>query len=125
MNFKERKRRNRIVNAIQETGKKGENLAEQFLRKKGYQIIERNFYTKQGEIDIIAKEQKEYVFVEVKTRRNTKYGEPIESVNNRKIRHLKKAIRFYLYLHALENCNMRLDVIEIKIENILIKKSLI
>ena len=94
-------------------GKKGEEIATQFLQKKGYKILERNFYTKQGEIDIIAKDKKEYVFVEVKTRTNKKYGEPIDAIDKRKIKHIKRAIRYYLYLNHLEKQTIRIDAIEI------------
>lgn len=98
-------------------GKRGEEIAASFLKQKGYQILERNFYTRQGEIDIIAKEKQEYVFVEVKTRTNNQYGEPIEAINQKKIFHLKRAIRYYLYCHQLENKNIRIDVIEVKYQN--------
>ena len=98
-------------------GKRGEEIAASFLKQKGYQILERNFYTRQGEIDIIAKEKQEYVFVEVKTRTNNQYGEPIEAINQKKIFHLKGAIRYYLYCHQLENKNIRIDVIEVKYQN--------
>ena len=53
-----------------EIGKLGEDLAIKYLKEKGYEIIERNFRCKQGEIDIIAKAKEEYVFIEVKTRTN-------------------------------------------------------
>ena len=57
-------------------GKLGEKIAEKYLIKNKYTIIEKNFYSKQGEIDIIAEEKdtREIVFIEVKTRTNSKYG---------------------------------------------------
>ena len=61
-------------------GKTGEEIAEIYLIKNGYKILERNFSCRQGEIDIIARDIKEIVFVEVKTRTNKKYGEPIDSI---------------------------------------------
>ena len=63
----------------------------------GYKIIERNFYANQGEIDIIAKDKKEIVFIEVKTRTSFKYGYPIDGVNSYKRHHLFKACNYYLY----------------------------
>lgn len=96
------------------TGKEGENIASEFLDKNGYEIIDRNFHTKQGEIDIIAKDKEEYVFIEVKTRKNNQYGEPIDAIDKNKIKHLKKAISYYLYVNKLENEFIRIDVIEIK-----------
>ena len=58
------------MNAKQQLGKIGENLASEYLEKQGYLILERNFACRQGEIDIIAKDEKEFVFVEVKTRKS-------------------------------------------------------
>lgn len=95
-------------------GKEGETIAIEFLKKKGYKILDKNFFTKQGEIDIIAKYKEEYIFVEVKTRKNKKYGEPIDAVDKNKIKHLKKAISYYLYINKLENKFIRIDVIEVK-----------
>ena len=100
------------------TGKEGEDIATKFLERSGYKILDRNFITKQGEIDIIAKDKAEYVFIEVKTRKNTKYGRPIDAIDKNKIKHIRKAISYYLYINKLENKFIRIDVIEVKyIEN--------
>lgn len=80
---------------------------------KGYTIVEKNFSCKSGEIDIIALDKIEYVFIEVKTRRNKSYGTPGEAVNNIKQKHLYKAVKYYTHLHNLENSLIRIDVIEI------------
>jgi len=77
-------------------GKEGEDEAVKYLEKKGYRIIERNFLCRQGEIDIIALDKEYIVFVEIKTRTNTEYGLPSESVTEKKIKHMKKAIQYYL-----------------------------
>lgn len=100
-----------------ETGKLGEDLAIKYLKKLGFKIINRNVKCKQGEIDIIALDKKELVFIEVKTRRNMKYGNPAEAVNKIKQKHLIEAIKYYLYLKHLENELIRIDVIEIYIFN--------
>lgn len=73
-----------MINQRQELGKEGEDFAADYLQKQGYEIIDRNFECKQGEIDIIAKDKNEYVFIEVKTRQNLHYGMPCEAVNERK-----------------------------------------
>ena len=99
--------------ASHELGKQGENYACQYLKTKGYQIIQRNFSCKQGEIDIIAKNKEEYVFIEVKTRHNFHYGMPSEAVTKKKQKHLWHATKYYLYLHKLENVYIRFDIIEI------------
>jgi len=94
-------------------GKEGEDEAVKYLEKKGYRIIERNFLCRQGEIDIIALDKEYIVFVEIKTRTNTEYGLPSESVTEKKIKHMKKAIQYYLYKRNLEKENIRVDVIEV------------
>ena len=102
-------------------GENGEDVASNYLIENGYKIIERNFNCKQGEIDIVAEEkvkyanryEEEYVFVEVKTRKNKKYGRPSEAVNLPKQKHIYKATEYYVYINKLENCNIRFDVIEV------------
>ena len=101
------------MDAKQELGKIGEEYATQYLIEKGYQIIQRNFQCRQGEIDIIAQEAKEYVFIEVKTRQNLHYGRPVEAVTKEKQKHIWKVAKYYLYTHQLENQFVRFDVIEI------------
>lgn len=96
-----------------EIGKLGEDLACKYLQTKGYKIIERNFEARQGEIDIIAKDQEELVFIEVKTRSNIAYGKPAEAVNEIKQNHLIKTIEYYIYSRHLEDEFIRIDIIEI------------
>ena len=97
----------------QKLGKEGEEYASQYLQEHGYKIIERNFACRQGEIDIIAKEKEEYIFIEVKTRTNTHYGKPSEAVDENKQNHIWNVAKYYLYLHQLENIFVRSDVIEV------------
>ncbi|MBO5478323.1 MAG: YraN family protein [Clostridia bacterium] len=96
-----------------ETGKLGEDLACRYLQNQGYKILERNFKARQGEIDIIAMDKKELVFIEVKTRTNINYGKPVEAVGSKKQKHLIKTVEYYLYSRNLENEFIRIDVIEI------------
>ena len=65
-------------------GRAGERLATEFLKKSGLEILQRNYKTHLGEIDVIALDKDTVVFVEVKTRTNDDYGSPSEAVNNRK-----------------------------------------
>ena len=97
------------------TGIIGESKAVNYLKKNNYNILDRNFKCKQGEIDIVAFDNntKEYTFVEVKTRTNQKYGKPIEAVNNIKQKHIVLATKYYLYKNKLENKYIRFDVITI------------
>ncbi len=61
-------------------GKLGEDIAEKFYRKRGYKVLDRNFRTKRGEIDLIVEKNNQVIFVEVKTRTGERYGEPREFV---------------------------------------------
>jgi len=98
-------------------GKNGEDEAVKYLEKQGYTIIERNFMCKQGEIDIIALNEKYLVFVEIKSRTSNEFGLPSESVTERKKKHMIKAIQYYLYKRNLENVNIRIDVIEVYVKD--------
>ena len=98
-----------------ELGNLGEKIALNYLQKENYRILERNFYCRQGEIDIIAQKQKEIVFVEVKTRTNNSFGMPVEAVNDIKQRHIKQTANYFLYKNNLLEALVRFDVIEIKL----------
>jgi putative endonuclease len=93
----------------------GETIAARFLRKKGYRIIERNFQSFAGEIDIIAGEGNVTVFVEVKTRSSTIFGQPEEAVNETKFTHMKRAANAYLKSRKVQRTDEphRFDVISI------------
>lgn len=77
-------------------GEKGEGIAVGFLRKMGYRIIQQNYRTPIGEIDIIAREDDVLVFVEVKTRESLGFGQPFESVIRRKRRKIANVALLYL-----------------------------
>ena len=96
-----------------EIGKIGEDIATKYLANLGYKIIERNFVAKQGEIDIVAQDKKELVFIEVKTRTNNLYGKPADAVNQIKQKHLINTAKYYLYSKHLEKEFVRIDVIEV------------
>ncbi|MEN8908072.1 MAG: YraN family protein [Clostridiales bacterium] len=96
-------------------GKLGEKLAVDFLIDKDYLIEEINYYiNKIGEIDIIAKNNDTYCFIEVKLRNSNKYGEPSEAVNYKKINKIKKVSMIYIKHKKLHNSNIRFDIIEIR-----------
>ena len=99
-----------------EIGIIGENIATEFLLKKGFQIIERNFLKPFGEIDIIAKDNNYLVFIEVKTRKNSNYGFPREFVNNNKIKKLQCVAQVYMSENNLYD-DFRFDVIEIILDS--------
>ena len=96
-------------------GNYGEKRACKYLEQKGYHIIQKNFSSYKGEIDIIAKDKDEFVFFEVKTRRSKKYGMPVESVNTRKMKHIIESSKYYIYKNFLEREKIRYDIIEVYI----------
>ena len=93
-------------------GEKGEGLAAKFLRNQGYKILEQNYKTRIGEIDIIAMDGEKLVFVEVKTRESLHYGRPFESVTRSKRRKISNVAILYLKrLKIIPPC--RFDVVSI------------
>lgn len=104
-----------------QTGTTGEQVAANFLRNKGYEILDMNFQNdsgrRLGEIDIIAKDNdaNEIVFVEVKTRDYQKYGQtlPEENITYQKIRKLAKIAVVYLRQNRLTDCAYRFDAISV------------
>jgi len=99
-----------------ELGKKGEELALRFLKKKGYRIIEKNYVCKMGEMDIIGKEKDTLVFIEVKTRTSTEFGPPQLAVHSSKQRQLSKVALNYLNEKRLNDVKARFDVVAIVLE---------
>ena len=101
-----------------DTGNVGENIATKYLEDLGYRIIERNFRCKLGEIDIIAQDKDEIIFIEVKTRKILSYGDPADSVNEPKQKHIYKAAEYYLLINDKLNNFTRIDVIEVYLNDI-------
>lgn len=93
-------------------GKRGEEIAVKYLLDKGYEILERNWRNRHKEIDIIAKDGKELVIVEVKTRKSDNYGEPDLAVTKQKQRLLIYAANAYIYRSDLD-IDTRFDIISI------------
>lgn len=83
-----------------EVGAWGEAVACAYLESQGYQIIDHNFYTRFGEIDIICLKARRLVFFEVKTRTSTAYGFPEESITENKRQHLLDAALLFLQDHS-------------------------
>ena len=103
----------RKKNARQLLGRRGEQMAADALRERGYRIVERNFRCRYGEIDLIAEERDDLVFVEVKTRRGSAFGWPEEAVTLTKRRKLAEVASYYLDLHAEGDRPWRIDVVAI------------
>jgi putative endonuclease len=94
-------------------GREGEDRAARFLAKKGYKILERNYSTRSGEIDLVALHNGEVVFVEVKTRTSDAYGAPELAVNPRKQLRMIKAALGYIKYKKLHQMPCRFDVVAI------------
>lgn len=100
-------------NRNQELGKKGEDAAERYLVHRGYEILERNWTCFAGEADIIAKDDRCLVFVEVKTRKSTERGFPSEAVNAKKRDRYEKIALAYASEYGGSDMQVRFDVISI------------
>lgn len=99
--------------ARKEIGKAGEDLARKYLINNGYDILESNFRCRCGEIDIIAEKDDYITFIEVKTRTNSNYGFPAESINYKKRHSIIKSAQTYIAYKNLNGKNIRFDVIEV------------
>lgn len=105
----------------QQLGKLGEDAAVQYLEHQGYFILKRNYRTRQGEIDIIAVRENRMHFIEVKTRHGGKYGQPAESITQKKINHMRGAAgEFLRQIKGMpgSGMNIQFDVIGIRIDYI-------
>ena len=107
----------------QQFGKKGEIDAVKYLKKNGYRIIEQNYRTKLGEIDIIAKDGKTLVFVEVKARKSSHFGSPKWAVTPKKQRTISMVALYYLKATRQSRAKARFDVVSIHSETIEIIKN--
>jgi putative endonuclease len=99
-----------------ELGAIGEGIVARFLKKRGYRIRERNYRVRLGEIDIIAEQGADLVFIEVKTRSDTIFGSPLESVTISKQRQLSKVALEYISKHNCHNRPARFDVVGVTFE---------
>jgi putative endonuclease len=94
-------------------GIKGEELVEKYLSQQGYKIIERNFRSQQGEIDLVAQDGEFLVFVEVKNYSYRSLAKPAAVIRKSKKESIIHAARYYLYKNRIKNVNGRFDVVTI------------
>lgn len=99
----------------QRLGARGEDLAEQVLREAGMVIVDRNWRCREGEIDLIALDEVDgastLVFCEVKLRRGSGFGSPLEAVTAQKVRRLRRTVAAWLRAHPVAGARVRIDVI--------------
>jgi len=97
----------------QQLGKHGESVAIKHLKKNGYRILERNYRSDLGEIDIIARDKDTLVFIEVKTRKSHRFGDPKSAITPKKQRKISMVALGYLKATRQEGARARFDVVAI------------
>ncbi len=98
-------------------GDLGEQLALDYLKKQGYKLIETNYRCRSGEIDIVARQKRCLVFVEVRTKSTWDYGSPEESLTTIKQKHMKKCAYCYLQNLKKQPVDWRIDLVAIELDD--------
>lgn len=94
-------------------GDRGERIALRYLEERGYSLVEKNYRTRHGEIDLIVQRDQSLVFVEVKLRRDLGFGDPLEAVTPRKQATIRAMAEQYLATHEPDFDELRFDVVGI------------
>ncbi|OPL15916.1 MAG: hypothetical protein AVO38_09515 [delta proteobacterium ML8_D] len=97
-----------------ELGEKAEGFAEAFFKEKGYNVLERNYRLRWGEIDLILEDRSRIIFVEVKARLSSKYGQPQEAITYHKRRQIIRVAKWYLQKKGYLDREIRFDVLAIR-----------
>ena len=100
----------------QDTGKRGEKLAAEFLKKQGYTILQTNYRCLEGEVDIVARQKDCLVFVEVRAKRSQEFGSPEESITPAKMEKLRRVSAHYRQTHEDILDSWRIDVVAVEID---------
>lgn len=106
-----------VLNLRQKFGKSGEELAARYLKRMGYQLLCRNYRSRFGEIDIIARDADTVVFVEVKSRKTSTYGHPKYAITYAKQEKISKTALYYLKSNGQSSSKARFDVVTISVAN--------
>ncbi len=99
-----------------DTGALGEKLAKDFLKKRGYRILETNYRYPEGEVDIVARHKDSLVFIEVRTKKSLAFGSPEESITRTKMERLRAAAARYWQTHHNLPLSWRIDVVAIELD---------
>ena len=102
--------------ARQEFGEEGERVAERWLRRRGWRVLQRRFRNGHRDIDLVAEKDGTVAFVEVKARRGYAFGDPVEAVDWRKQRELARSAAVWIDRHGRPNDSYRFDVIGVLME---------
>ncbi|MCM8822063.1 MAG: YraN family protein [Candidatus Omnitrophica bacterium] len=105
------------MGSAREKGSEGEEIAVRFLKANGYRILDRNYRTKYGEIDIVAQKKKVIVFVEVKTRLSNEFGSPAEAVDERKLSRIASVANQYIQKERLDDFSFRFEIVSVTKQN--------
>jgi len=102
-----------VVHGSRDLAQRGERAAERFLRRRRYAVLARNYTCPGGELDLVALHRGVLVFVEVKTRSDDRFGSAFEAVDKRKQKRIIRAATHFLVAHALEEREVRFDVVAV------------
>lgn len=101
---------------MRERGNLGEKIAKDYLRGKGFKILESQFFARVGEIDIVAECAGKLHFVEVKARSSAAFGYPEEAITEKKAERIRKAVGIYLLRNKISHQNYQIDLVAIDLE---------
>jgi putative endonuclease len=101
----------------QQVGSRGETIARRFLQRRGFRVIDRNWRTRSGEIDLVCRDRDTLVFVEVKARSGIDFGQPYEAVGTQKQARLRRLAEEYIAGHALGEFPVRFDVLSVRLDS--------
>lgn len=96
-----------------ELGRRGEDLAVEYLQRRGFVVLSRNWRCRDGELDVVATDRDRLVVCEVKTRSGTAFGEPAEAVTHRKAARIRRATQAWLSRYHVGWCEIRFDVVAV------------
>lgn len=99
-----------------DTGRLGEKLAQDFLNRRGYEIIETNYRTRDGEVDVIARHKDTLVFIEVRAKKGLNFGTPEESITETKMAKLRLVAEHYRQTHTDLPAAWRIDVVAVMLD---------
>ena len=102
-----------VRNSAKDVGQEGEDIAFSYICQQGYRVVDRNYRCPHGEIDLVAKDDETFVFIEVKSRQSTLFGQPEEAVDFRKRKKLSTVALWYLAEKKINNYHARFDVVSI------------
>jgi putative endonuclease len=103
------------MNLKQDIGRYGEDRAANFLEDRGYEIIDRNWRSQIGEIDLVARDKDRLVFVEVKTRSGSGFGHPFEAITANKVARMRRLVADWCIAKKVSGVKVRLDAIAVLI----------